>query len=104
MQELLKFVKSYDIKTVLSNVLSKKFSIIVLNYIILQGGSVSVHPDDAKHLNSHQLSDFPENDTPSTPSSEMTDTIDGEYKLKKMSTILCTYTSLIFSYSLNHCY
>nr|CAI5855633.1 unnamed protein product [Callosobruchus analis] len=43
------------------------------------GGSVSVHPEDTKQLlgNPGQLQDLPDNEMPSVPPPEITDTIDG---------------------------
>lgn len=57
---------------------------------------MSVHPEEAKLLGAHQLSDYPENDTPSTPSSEITDTIDGEYD-SILNTILLLSICFVFS-------
>nr|XP_023016088.1 sex determination protein fruitless-like isoform X4 [Leptinotarsa decemlineata] len=41
------------------------------------GGSVSVHQDEVKLLGAHQLSELGDNETPSIPPPEITDTIDG---------------------------
>nr|XP_023016089.1 sex determination protein fruitless-like isoform X5 [Leptinotarsa decemlineata] len=40
------------------------------------GGSVSVHQDEVKLLGAHQLSELGDNETPSIPPPEITDTID----------------------------
>ncbi|XP_023016090.2 sex determination protein fruitless isoform X5 [Leptinotarsa decemlineata] len=78
------------------------------------GGSVSVHQDEVKLLGAHQLSELGDNETPSIPPPEITDTID-DIKCYKVSQLFqrvgsmderrrCVLCGKIVSNTRNHYY